>query len=41
MGESARLAVSGGTGRYRNARGQVTARDLGNDKADIVFDLIP
>jgi allene oxide cyclase len=41
VGGSARLAVTGGTGRYRNARGQVIARDLGNDKADLVFTLIP
>jgi hypothetical protein len=41
VGGHARLAVSGGTGLYRNARGQVFVRDLGHDRADIVFSLIP
>jgi hypothetical protein len=41
VGGTARLAVAGGTGHYRNARGQVNVRDLGNDKADLVFNLTP
>jgi Dirigent-like protein len=41
LGGSARLAVAGGTGTYRNARGQIIARDLGQEHADIVFLLIP
>jgi hypothetical protein len=41
LGGTARLAVAGGTGLYRNARGQLIARDLGQEHADVVFLLIP
>ena len=41
LGGTSRIAVAGGTGQYRNARGQIIARDLGNDRADITFLLIP
>lgn len=34
-------AVSGGTGDFRNARGQLQVRDLGNNKAELTVMLLP
>ena len=35
------FSVTGGTGSYRNARGQITVTDLSNTKSRIVLELIP
>lgn len=40
-GESNTLAVTGGTGRYRDARGELTMRSIGGDKLALVFRLRP
>ncbi|HYX86451.1 MAG TPA: hypothetical protein VE777_15880 [Gaiellales bacterium] len=41
LGKGGTLSVTGGTGEFRNARGQVNAIDLGHDRADITYRLIP
>lgn len=40
-GDSNTLAVIGGTGRYRAARGELTMRSIGGDKLALVFRLRP
>jgi hypothetical protein len=40
-GHTTRLAVIGGTGRYRNARGQAVITDLGQARSDNTYQLIP
>ena len=37
VGTGGRLAIVGGTGRYREARGQLTAVDLGQDRARLTY----
>jgi allene oxide cyclase len=39
VGGTARLAIVGGTGRYRDARGQAIATDLGNEKARFTYQI--
>jgi allene oxide cyclase len=41
LGRSNVLAVTGGTGKFQNARGQVVAVDLGHDRVDDTWQVIP
>ncbi len=41
QGRSFRVAVVGGTGRYRNVTGQATFTELGRDRSRMTLELIP